>query len=127
MLRTLLVLPCVAYFGWLAVMAMLHPGQLLRSVGIEVAGIDGMNEIRAVYGGFPLVMALGLLVSLIRSELLLAASLAVATAMLGMVAGRVISIAVDQSAGRLPVIFLVIEMAIAAALLAAARTGRAPG
>lgn len=124
MLRLLLILPCIAFFAWLGSIALRHPRELLRGFGIEVEGVDGMNEVRAVYGGFPLAMALSLLFSLFRAELHPIAPLAVATAMLGMAAGRVISAAIDQSAGRLPTVFLAVEVAIATALVAAAMTTR---
>jgi hypothetical protein len=119
MLRSLLILPCAAFFAWLGSMALRHPRELLRGFGIEVDGVDGMNEIRAVYGGFPLVMSLGLLLSLWRVELRVVVPLAVAFAMLGMAVGRLISIAADHSAGRLPIVFLAVEALVAAALVAA--------
>lgn len=116
MFRALLILPCAAFFTWLASMAFLYPRGLLRGFGIEVEGLDGMNEIRAVYGGFPLIMAFGLVLSLWRADLRVTAPLAVAFAMVGMAVGRVVSVAVDQGAGKLPVTFLIIELGIAAAL-----------
>lgn len=124
MFKALLILPCAAFFVWLASMAFLYPRGLLRGFGIEVEGLDGMNEIRAVYGGFPLIMAIGLVLSLWRADLRVAAPLAVAFAMVGMAAGRVISAAVDQSAGKLPVTFLIIEIGIAVALGTAAILAR---
>ena len=124
MFKALLILPCAAFFAWLASMAFLHPRGLLRGFGIEVEGLDGMNEIRAVYGGFPLIMALGLVLSLWRPDLRVAAPLAVAFAMVGMAAGRVVSAAVDQGAGKLPIAFLIIELGIAGALGTAAMLAR---
>jgi hypothetical protein len=124
MLKAVLILPCAAFFAWLGWMALRHPRELLRGFGIEVDGVDGMNEIRAVYGGFPLFMSLGLLLSLFRAELRVIVPLAVAAAMLGMAAGRTISFAMDKSAGRLPVMFLAIEVAVAAVLIAAAMMAR---
>jgi hypothetical protein len=124
MLKVMLVLPCAAFFGWLGVMALRYPSGLLRGFGITVAGPDGFSEIRAVYGGFPLMMSGLLLLSLFRPELRNPVALGVAAASLAMAAGRLISAGLDQRIGRLPAIFMALELTVAAALIAASLVKR---
>lgn len=46
---------CAAFFyGVIGVSAMIRPRNLLQGFGIEANEPEGRNEIRAVYGGFPL-------------------------------------------------------------------------
>jgi hypothetical protein len=58
--------------------------------------------------------------SLAEPTLETAAPVAVATAMSGMVAGRIVSIGVDRALARVPGIFLAVDIAIAGALVLAA-------
>ncbi|WP_309645892.1 DUF4345 family protein [Phenylobacterium sp.] len=120
MIKILLILPCAGFFAWLGVTAICFPGGLLGSYGIKVATVDGFNEIRAVYGGLPLMWSALLFASLARPELRTPVALSVAAACIGMVAGRLVSAGIDQSLGRMPTIFLGIETAVAAALIASA-------
>lgn len=120
MIKILLIAPCAAFFAWLGVMALRFPGGLLGGYGIKVSTVDGFNEIRAVYGGLPLVWSGLLFLSLARPELRTPVALVVGAGAGGMVAGRLISAAIDMGLGRLPGIFLGIELVVAVALLAAA-------
>lgn len=120
MLKILLILPCAGFFAWLGVMALGFPGGLLGGYGIKVSTPDGFNEIRAVYGGLPLVWAGLLFLSLLRPELRNPVALVVGAGCVGMVAGRLVSVGIDQGLGRLPAIFLLIELAVAAALIGSA-------
>lgn len=125
MLKIILIAPCAAFFGWLGVMALRYPSGLLRGFGIVAEGPDAANEIRAVYGGLPLMMSAALLISLVRPELRNPAALAVAAASLGMALGRMISAGLDHKIGRLPASFFAIELAVAAALVGAYLVKRA--
>jgi Domain of unknown function (DUF4345) len=124
-LRSVLVCLSAAYFALIAVVALRRPGGLLKPLGIEAATPAGANEIRAVYGGFPAAMATTLLLSLGVPVLQTAAPLAVAIAMAGMAAGRVVSVAVDRRCDRLPAIYFAIEIVVASALVAVAVLVRA--
>lgn len=117
MITILLILLCAAYFGWLGAMAMFLPGRLLSGYGIKVSGPDGFNEIRAVYGGLPLMWSGLLLLSLWRPQLHTDVALSVAAAAFAMAAGRVISACIDGKLGRFPAIFLAAELAVLAALV----------
>jgi len=125
MIKSLLILPCAGFFAWLGYLALRYPGGLLGSYGIKVPGPDGFNEIRAVYGGLPLVWSGLLLLSLFRPDLRTPVALVVGAGCIGMAAGRVISAGVDQTLGRMPTIFLAVELAVAAALLTSAFLKRA--
>jgi Domain of unknown function (DUF4345) len=118
--RELLVIPCAGYFAWLGVNGLRRPRTLLRIFGIEVSSADGAAEIRAVYGGFPVVTAGALLASLVWRELDVAVAVAVAAAMVGMVLGRLASYVVDRSLSKAAVVFLVIDVVVALALVGAA-------
>lgn len=114
-----LLIIAAGYFLWLGVLAMRRPRNLLRGFGITAPTADGQNEIRAIYGGFPLALAAVLLLPIVRPELLDGIVVTSAAAVLGMVAGRLISAAVDRSFGRFPLIFTAVEIAIAAILIVA--------
>lgn len=119
MIRKLLILPSIAFFAWLGVMALIYPGGLLGGYGIKVPGIDGYNEIRAVYGGIPLGFAAVLSIGLFRPELRSGICLAVAAAAWGMALGRLFSATIDRSLGTYPFIFLLVELLVAIMLTAA--------
>ncbi|MGH6781029.1 MAG: DUF4345 family protein [Sphingomonadaceae bacterium] len=119
MARKLLILPSIFFFAWLGIMALLYPAGLLGGYGITVPGIDGFNEIRAVYGGIPLGFAAILSAGLIRPRLRSGICLTVAAAAFGMAAGRILSAAIDQSLGTYPLIFMLVEMTVGATLIAA--------
>jgi Domain of unknown function (DUF4345) len=118
-MTTGLLIIAAAYFLWLGVLAMRRPRNLLRGFGITAPTADGQNEIRAIYGGFPLALAAVLLLPIVRPELLDGIVVTSAAAVLGMVAGRLVSAAVDRSFGRFSLIFTAVEVAIATILIVA--------
>jgi Domain of unknown function (DUF4345) len=119
-MRAVLLIPCAAYFAWLGVSALAQPRTLLAVFGVTVPTADGAGEIRAVYGGFPVVMAGALIASTFVADLESGAPVAVAAAMGGMILGRAVSLVVDRSMGRVAAIFVVIEFAIVVLLTVAA-------
>ena len=117
----LLAATVAAFFFGMGVAALRRPTMVLAIFGTEVRHRDTLNEIRAVYGGFGVAVA-GLLVYAFFDPVLRPGLVAaVAIAVLGMAAGRLWSAAVDRGAGFFPCLFFVVEIAIAAALLAALR------
>ena len=104
--------------------AIIKPAIVRAQFGILELTPAGRNEVRAVYGGFGVFMAIALLVALRQAELrdgiLFAVAVAVAAALGGMAAGRVVSAAVDRAIDRAPLGYLVIEVIVAVMLLAAA-------
>ncbi|MFC6881730.1 DUF4345 domain-containing protein [Actinomadura yumaensis] len=108
-------------FALMGLYGLLAPASLLAPFGTEVTSADGRNEVRAVYGGFGLAMALALIVAAadtggLRDGVVAAVALALA----GMGAGRVISMCIDRPSRFYPTVFyLLVELALAAALLMA--------
>lgn len=106
--------------------AIIKPAIVRAQFGILELTPAGRNEVRAVYGGFGVFMAIALLVALRQADLrdgilfAVAVAVAVAAALGGMAAGRVVSAAVDRAIDRAPLGYLVIEVIVAVMLLAAA-------
>lgn len=117
----LLVLVALGFaaMGWIAIAA---PQCVLAQFGVPNLNVDGRNEVRAVYGGFGLAIAALLGFALIMPALREGICLAVAVALGGMAAGRLLSAAIDSTLGRTPLIYMVIEL-LGAALLVLARLG----
>ena len=103
------------YFA-LGIAALVRPATLLSGFGLPAPGLDARNEVRAVYGGFPIAVAVLVMWSLTGAEQASGILLALAVATIGMALGRLVSAAIDRSIGRLPALFIVVELALAAML-----------
>lgn len=112
-METMLVGAASLFYLTLGTAALMRPETLLSGFGIEVQGKDSRNEIRAVYGGFPLAVAGLLGFSLLHARLADGILLALAIATLGMAVGRMISALIDRGIGRFPTIFMVVELLVA--------------
>lgn len=108
------------FFAGMGVYALAAPARLVRPFGIAVGTAPGRSEVRAVYGGFGLAVAGALIWSATTTgELGQGVVLAVAVALAGMAAGRVVSRVLDAPAAFYPVWFYFwVETLAAAALLA---------
>jgi hypothetical protein len=108
-------------FAAMGLYGLVAPAALLAPFGTEVTSADGRNEVRAVYGGFGLAVALALaLAAADTGGLRDGVVAAVALALAGMGCGRIISMLVDRPSAFYPtVFFLLVEFALAAALLVA--------
>lgn len=67
------------------------PEYLTRLTNVELTTIESRNEVRAVYGGFGIAMALALLLAAIFSHLYQGVMLTAGLALIGMAAGRAYS------------------------------------
>ncbi|MFG1707449.1 DUF4345 family protein [Nonomuraea sp. M3C6] len=109
------------FFAGMGVYGLVAPGTLVAPFGIRVASADGRNEVRAVYGGFGLATAAALAlaafgVGTLRDGVLVAVALALG----GMAAGRVVSMLLERPSRCYPTgFYLVVEVGLMAALLAA--------
>ncbi len=105
-------------FGFTAMglVGLLAPDRVLAQFGILKLTTASRNEVRAVYGGFGLAMALALGVALTRSRLVPGVCATLALALAGMVLGRLASALVDRAFDRIPLGYGCIE-ATGAALL----------
>jgi hypothetical protein len=96
--------------------ALLRPAFVVSFVGLVPSSADARNEVRAVYGGFGIALAVLLLLTAESAALRPGVLLAVATALLGMATGRLLSLLVERT-GRWPVLFLAVETLLGLALL----------
>lgn len=106
-------------FLLMALIAFASPATVVAYFGMTELSIDGRNEVRAVYGGFGLVIAGLVAVAPYWPRFGPGILLAVAGSLFGMALGRAISRAVDGGAGFYPWLFFIIELAAGGALVAA--------
>lgn len=120
-----IVAPAVAglFFLALGLAAVARPATLLSEFGIAAEGIDARNEVRAVYGGFPLAVAGLVAWSLSGAPHASGILLALAVASLGMALGRLMSAAIDRHIGQLPALFVGVEIVLALLLATGALFG----
>ena len=107
-------------FGVMGFGALVRPEQVTRQFGIAALDIDGRNEVRAVYGGFGLVMAVILAFVAVDDGYRTGVALTVALALVGMALGRTISAGIDASITHVPLLYLIVELTGAAILFYAA-------
>lgn len=111
----MLILLMVLFFV-MGVGAIFFPQKVLGQFGIEQLSIDAKSEVRAVYGGFGLAMALALTWSAWAPSLSDGIFFTIALALAGMAIGRVASMIIDFKLGLLPFIYFVVEAVFSAAL-----------
>ena len=121
-MSTAVIAASAVLFLAMGVLGLVAPDRLTRPFGIGLGGPDGRTETRAVYGGFGVAMAVLLALSVIReADLRPGAVIAVAVALLGMAAGRVVSRLVERPRAFYPNwLFFWVEAVIGLALLWAA-------
>jgi dolichol kinase len=119
------VAPALAGLFYLALglAALARPTTLLSGFGLAAEGVDARNEVRAVYGGFPLAVAGLVAWSLSGTPNATGILLALAVASLGMALGRLMSAVIDRRIGRLPALFAGFELALALLLAAGVMLG----
>ncbi|MDF1665212.1 MAG: DUF4345 domain-containing protein [Planctomycetota bacterium] len=104
------------FFFGMGVAALVRPAFVVSFFGIEPHGADARSEIRAVYGGFGISLG-GLLAATIQyPELASGVYITIATALLGMAFGRIVSSLIERP-GRWPLVFFFVELVLAALLL----------
>jgi len=113
MLGVIGVLGAALFFGAIGVSAMIRPRNLLQGFSIEANEPESRNEIRAVYGGFPLAAAALLIFSLTQPDLSDGILIALATSSAGMAIGRIVSALIDRKLGRDPAIYIALELIVA--------------
>ncbi|MEU4313042.1 DUF4345 family protein [Nocardia sp. NPDC024068] len=119
-MRTVVLLAAGVFFAGMGLFALASPARLVQPFGITAATAAGRSEVRAVYGGFGLAVAGALFWSATASgELPRGVVVAVAVALAGMAAGRLLSRLFDAPTAFYPVWFYFwVETVAAAALLA---------
>ena len=109
----------IVFFA-MGVLALVQPRAIGRFFQVRYDSVDGRNEVRAVYGGFSVAIAVVLLLSLFEPALRRGVLVCVASALAGMAGGRVIGALVERP-GFWPWLFCGFESAGAALLFLAAR------
>jgi hypothetical protein len=108
-----------AFFLGMGLLALAAPERITATFGQPRLTAAGRNEVRAVYGGFGVAMALVLAVALDDTALRPGVFLCAAVALGGMAAGRVVAALVERPGGFYPAWFYcLVETAMAVALLA---------
>ncbi len=106
-----------AFFLLMGLVALVNPPYIASFLSLKSLPRDMRHEVRAVYGGFGIAMSAVLIaatrVDSIRSGVILTVSLA----LLGMAAGRLVSLSVDRSVGKYPNLFLAGELLLGGLLL----------
>jgi hypothetical protein len=119
-----MIVPLIAAaFAAMGLLALARPERIVAYFGTRELSRDGRNEVRAVYGGFGLAIAALLAAVPYHPALRPGTLLAVALALLGMAAGRLLSALLDGPPGRWPWIFMGVELAGGCALLGALENG----
>ena len=83
-----------------------RPQYLTRLTNVELTTIEARNEVRAVYGGFGIAMAIALFIALVWSPLRAGITLTIGLALLGMAAGRGYSVWLERPSSTLIWVFL---------------------
>ncbi|MFG1792488.1 DUF4345 family protein [Nocardia sp. NPDC049149] len=109
------------FFAAMGVFGLLRPSQLVDSLGVLADRPDSRAEVRAVYGGFGIAIAVVLVLAAVDvGDLRFGACVAVAAALGGMAVGRVWSACIEAPSAFYPVwFFLVLEVIMAAMLVLA--------
>jgi hypothetical protein len=104
-----------AGFAGMGLAALARPRAIGNFFDVKFESVDGRNEVRAVYGGFGIAMALALFLSSTRPALHDGVILCVCLALAGMAAGRLFSVLLERP-GFWPWFFCGVESVAAIAL-----------
>ncbi len=120
LIADLLVAWPALFFLGMGVVALTQPAHVVDRFGVTVESLDGRNEIRSVYGGFGVAVALLLGWAVVtdgRGELWIPSVIAVLC--FGMAVGRVLSMIADRTRGSAVVWrYVGLELALTASLFA---------
>lgn len=120
MLTTLVTIVAI-FFAGMGLVALGAPERITETFGMRELTPDARNEVRAVYGGFGVVMAAMLLFAARDPALTRGIYLSIAAALAGMAGGRIVSAAVERPRSFYPSWFYcALETGMALTLLAAA-------
>lgn len=114
-----IVLAIIA-FAVMGVGAIVRPGLVTSQFGISDLTSAARSEVRAVYGGFGISMALVLGVALFSAGLRDGILFAIAAALGGMATGRVVSAVIDRGIDCVPLVYFLLEVVVAVLLLVGA-------
>ena len=103
--------PWILMFGFavMGIGSFVKPELVTAQFGIPTLSLAGRNEVRAVYGGFGILMSCALYVALVTPTLRSGIYFTVALALGGMAAGRSISWLIDRKIDKWPFFYLLLE------------------
>lgn len=96
---TVIVIIAAAIYALMGLMALFAPAALAVFIGHDAVSRDAANEIRAIYGGLSLAIAT-MLFSTLNTPLGVVVQAMVGVMLLGMLAGRLIAVAIDGSPSK---------------------------
>ncbi len=119
---SILVAVVAVFFAGMGAAALVRPAVIWAPFGVAPTTPAARNEVRAVYGGFGIALAILLVVADKASAGFRDGALvATAVALAGMAGGRIVGFAVEpRGVGRFTVLFGVIEVVLALALVQSA-------
>ncbi len=120
-MAALLIIPVALFFTGMGLVALYDPTYTLSFFDAGALGPDMRNEVRAVYGGYGLLVGAMLFYCLTRSGLRAGILVAIGLSVAGMALGRVISLMIEPTTTNFPVTFIGVELVMAVMLFAAAR------
>lgn len=100
-------------FIFMGLGSFVFPERVTAQFDIPRLSVSGKSEVRAVYGGFGVLMGLMLLVALYMPELRQGICLTVAAALAGMAIGRIGSAIMDRTIGGYPLFYMCLESVLA--------------
>jgi len=96
------------------------PERVTAQFGIPALSTAGKNEVRAVYGGFGVLMGIMLIIALDVPHLRQGICLTVAAALAGMALGRILSSIFDRHIDGFPLFYMCLEAVLASVIFLAA-------
>lgn len=114
---TALVLVVIVFFFGMGLVGLATPERISAIFGVPELTPDGRNEVRAVYGGFGIAIAVALTAAWFDPTLRPGVAIAVAAALFGMAGGRIVAALIERPAHVYPSwFFCVSETAMAIVL-----------
>jgi hypothetical protein len=86
-----------------------RPEYLTRLTGVDLSTVESRNEVRAVYGGFGIAMALAMFIAMVYEPLRGGIMMTTGLALIGMAAGRGYSVWLEPPTNNLVWVFLGLE------------------
>lgn len=112
-----MIVVVAVFFLAMGLYAIAAPAALLRPFALVADRPESRSEVRAVYGGYGVAMAVVLGVALTAPELRDGIVVTIAAALAGMAVGRVVSRVLDRPTAFYPIWFYFAVEAVAAGLL----------
>lgn len=114
------IVAAAVFFAAMGVYALAAPDRVVSPFDVTLGSATARSEVRAVYGGFGLAIAVVLAVALAEPDLRAGIVITVAAALAGMALGRLVSAAEGRTRFYPNWFYFLVESVAAAALLAVA-------